>query len=163
MTSESISHTRATTAFIPKQTDEDSARQRAGIPAELPKVNYLEMIFEGQKHLMAKYHSLEKLNGASVISSDMEGNLNNRQVQDRIHELFGYMVRELAEAMQELKLKPWKRTEIPTDREAFVNEIGDVFHFFVELCITAGISAEDLHRAYFRMHQKNNSRLAGNY
>lgn len=129
----------------------------------MPKVNYLEMIFEGQKHLMTKYHAIEKANGSPVITSDMEGNLDDRQVQARIHELFGYLVRELSEAMQELKLKPWKKTEELTVDENFVNEIGDSFHFFVELCITAGISAEDLHRAYFRMHQKNNSRLAGTY
>jgi hypothetical protein len=121
------------------------------------------MIFEGQKHLMAKYHAIEKANGSPVITSDMEGNLDDRQVQARIHELFGYLVRELSEAMQELKLKPWKKTEVLTVDENFVNEIGDAFHFFVELCITAGISAEDLHRAYFRMHQKNNSRIAGTY
>lgn len=121
------------------------------------------MVFEGQKHLMTKYHAREQANGSPVITSDMEGDLDNRQVQARIHELYGYMVRELSEAMQELKLKPWKQTEIATDKTAFVNEIGDTFHFFVELCITAGMTAEDLHRAYFRMHQKNNSRLAGTY
>jgi NTP pyrophosphatase (non-canonical NTP hydrolase) len=126
-------------------------------------VNYLEMIFEGQKHLMTKYHAREKANGSPVITSDMEGNLDDRQVQARIHELYGYLVRELSEALQELKNKPWKQTEQPTDRAAFVEEVGDSLHFFVELCITAGISAEDLHRAYFRMHQKNNSRLAGTY
>lgn len=163
MTTESDSRSPAAKAFIPGQTTEDAVRQAAGLPTDLPKVNYLEMIFEGQKHLMTKYHAREKANGSPVITTDMEGDLNDRQVQARIHELFGYAVRELAEAMQELKLKPWKQTEIQTDREAFINEIGDTFHFFVELCITAGMTAEDLHRAYFRMHQKNNSRLAGTY
>lgn len=112
---------------------------------------------------MAKYHSIEKLNGAAVITRDLEGDLDSRWVQDRLHELYGWLSRELAEAMQELKLKPWKKTELKTDREAFVNELGDAFHFFVELCITAGMSADDLHRAYFRMHQKNNQRIAGTY
>lgn len=121
------------------------------------------MIFEGQKHLMTRYHAIEKANGSSVITRDLEGQLNDRQVQARLHELYGYLVRELSEAMQELKNKPWKQTEAPTDRAAFVSEIGDVFHFFVEMCITAGMSAEDLHRSYFREHQKNNQRLAGTY
>lgn len=121
------------------------------------------MIFEGQRHLMTKYHAREKANGSAVITRDMEGQLDDRQVQARLHELFGYMVREMAEGMQELKNKPWKKTDTPTDRAAFISEVGDVFHFFVELCITAGMSAEDLHRAYFREHQKNNERLAGNY
>lgn len=121
------------------------------------------MIFEGQRHLMAKYHLQELQNYGMVVEPDQEGDLDDRQVVARIHELFGYTVRELSEAMQELKLKPWKKTAEPADREAFVNEIGDTLHFFVELCITAGITDEDLHRAYFRMHQKNNDRIAGSY
>lgn len=119
------------------------------------------MIFEGQKHLMTKWHQLEASHGSPVITRDMEGDLDNRRVQARIHELYGYLVRELSEAMQELKNKPWKQTTRETDRAAFVNEIGDSLHFFVELCITAGIGPDDLHRAYFRMHQKNNQRIEG--
>lgn len=139
--------------------------QRAGIvgDAQLPGVNYLEMIFEGQRHLMTKYHAREKANGSPVVYADDEGQLDDRQVQARLHELYGFLVRELSEALAELKNKPWKKTETPTDREAFVNEVGDSLHFFVELCITAGMTAEDLHRAYFRMHMKNNDRLAGTY
>lgn len=130
---------------------------------ELPKVNYLEMIFEGQRHLMTKYHSIEAANGSPVITRDMEGQLDDRQVQARLHELFGHAVREWAEGMQELKNKSWKRTDTPTDRDRFISEVGDVFHFFVEFCITAGMTADDLHRAYFREHQKNNERIAGTY
>lgn len=126
-------------------------------------MNALEMIFEGQRHLMAKYHMRELQNYGMVVEPDQEGDLDDRQVVARIHELYGYTVRELSEAMQELKLKPWKQSADPADREAFVNEIGDTLHFFVELCITAGMTAEDLHRAYFRMHQKNNERIAGTY
>lgn len=128
---------------------------------ELPPVNYLEMIFDGQKHLMMKYHQREMVNGSPVITRDMEGQLDDRRVQARIHELFGYLVRELSEAMQELKGKPWKNNYDSTDKLAFLNELGDSLHFFVELCITAGFTAEDLHRSYFRMHQKNNQRIDG--
>src|SRR4051812_11342911 len=103
MTSESVSPSPVSASLIPRQTTEDATRQRAGLPTELPKVNYLEMIFEGQRHLMTKYHSREKANGSPVITSDMEGNLDDRQVQARIHELYGYLVRELSEALQELK------------------------------------------------------------
>lgn len=119
------------------------------------------MIFEGQRHLMTKYHGIELTHGSPVITRDMEGQLDDRRVQARIHELYGYLVRELSEAMQELKSKPWKKTVVPTDNTAFINEVGDAFHFFVELCITAGMTSEDLHRAYFRMHQKNNQRIDG--
>lgn len=123
----------------------------------------LGQIFRGQRELMVRYHEIEEVNGASVIYEEQEGELDDRQVQARLHEVFGFAIREWAEAMQELKNKPWKQTEAPTDRDAFLGEIGDVFHFFVEFCITAGISPEDLHRSYFRMHNKNQIRQAGNY
>jgi dimeric dUTPase (all-alpha-NTP-PPase superfamily) len=119
------------------------------------------MIFEGQKHLMVKYHAIEAANGSPVITREEEGNLDDRKVQARIHELFGYLIRELAEAMQELKLKPWKKSGELTVTENFVEEMADSFHFFVEMCITAGMSAEDLHRAYFRAHRKNVDRIEG--
>lgn len=121
------------------------------------------MIFEGQRHLMTKYHALEAANGSPVITRDEEGNLDDRRVQARIHELYGYLVRELSEAMAELKNKPWKKTDELTVGQNFFEEIGDSFHFFVELCITAGLTSEDLHRLYFRMHAKNTDRIAGSY
>lgn len=123
----------------------------------------LELMFMGQKGLMEKYHGIEAANGSPVIRESEEGDLDSRVVQNRLHQLFGYMVREMSEAMQELKLKPWKRTEIATDTRAFINEVGDAAHFFFEFCITAGISPIDLYEAYFRMHQKNIDRQNGTY
>lgn len=125
--------------------------------------NYLALMFEGQRHLMRKYHDIEAANGSPVIYQEDEGDLDSREVQARLHQLYGYLVRELSEAMQELKNKPWKKTEAKTDVKAFVNEVGDVAHFFIEFCITAGITAKDLHDAYFKMHEKNTTRQAGSY
>lgn len=131
--------------------------------AEMMGFDLLTTIFQGQSELMDGYHEIEEKNGSPVVYGGDYGNLNSRRVQARIHELYGYLVRELSEAMQELKLKPWKQTEKLTDREAFVNEVGDAMHFFVELCLTAGISADDLFAAYFRMHQKNVERQDNGY
>jgi dimeric dUTPase (all-alpha-NTP-PPase superfamily) len=123
----------------------------------------LDRIFEGQRELMERYHEIEEVNGSPVIFQEEEGDLDSRHVQARLHEVYGYLSRELAEAMAELKNKPWKQTERPTDRQAFVNEVGDTLHFFIEFCITAGISAEELHDSYFRMHKKNQHRQNTDY
>lgn len=129
----------------------------------LPESDLLKRVFAAQRGLMEKYHELEEVNGSPVVYSEDEGDLDSRLVQARLHELFGYMVREMAEGMQELKLKPWKRTEVKTDVPAFISEVGDVFHFFIEFCITAGLSAEDLAKAYFKEHVKNHARVSGSY
>lgn len=123
----------------------------------------MELMFDGQRSLMSKYHDIELANGATVLDPDEFGDLNSRRVQQRLHDLYGYVTRELAEAMQELKNKPWKQTERPTDEKAFVDEVGDVAHFFFEFCITAGISPIDLYESYFRMHQKNQVRQSTGY
>lgn len=126
-------------------------------------MDMLEAIFSGQRQLMEKYHEIEESNGSPVIFEDQEGQLDDRQVQARLRQLYGFLTQELGEAMQELKLKPWKRTEISTDKEALFGELGDCFHFFVEFCITAGMTAEDLHRVYFKMHSKNVNRQNSDY
>ena len=73
------------------------------------------------------------------------------------------MVRELGEAMQELRSKPWKQDWRATDRDKFLEEMGDALHFFVEMCITAGMTAKDLFDAYFRSWEKNRGRQEDGY
>ncbi|MGX9924155.1 hypothetical protein ACWIG4_30375 [Streptomyces sp. NPDC002248] len=120
-------------------------------------------MFGMQKRLMLKYHLIEATNGSSVISGPDQGNLDDRKVQLRLHELFGYMTREMAEAMAELKNKPWRETLQETDREAFVEEVGDVFHFFLEFCITAGITSQELTQSFLKTNQKNVERQQNGY
>lgn len=146
---------------LPAQTASREQRQLDTFP--YMKGDLLELMFQGQRSLMEKYHEIEEVNGSPVVYQDDEGDLNSRQVQARLHELFGYLVRELSEAMQELKLKPWKQTELETNVQAFVNEMADSAHFFFEMLITAGISPIDLYEAYFRMHQKNAQRQVNGY
>ena len=120
-------------------------------------------MFASQRRLMDKYHHIEGSNGSPVIPQELEGHLDNRQVQLRLHELFGYLMREMAEAMAELKNKPWKQTEELTDRRAFVEEIGDALHFLIEFCLTAGIGPEDLYSSYRVTHDKNIERQNSGY
>ena len=128
-----------------------------------PPHDRLDEIFRSQRRLMEKYHEIEGSNGAAIISTDLEGDLDHRKVQARLHELYGYLSRELAEAMAELKNKPWKRTEEFTVREDFIEEVGDALHFFVEFCLTAGLGPEELFDVYQRTHQKNTRRQQDGY
>lgn len=123
----------------------------------------LNFIFEAQRQLMHRYHEIEEANGAIVISPLREGQLDDRDVQARLKHLAQCMIEELCEATSELKNKPWKQSERPTDVPAFKEEVGDVLHFFVEFCITAGITPEELHRGYMRKHNKNQERQATGY
>lgn len=133
-------------------------------PAEIPHIDdRLAALFVDQRRLMDKYHDIEGLNGSAVVPVELEGQLDSRRVQARLHELYGYLSRELAEAMAELKNKPWKQTEEPTVEDNFVEEVGDALHFFIEFCLTAGIGPNELFRVYHRTQLKNEERQASGY
>lgn len=123
----------------------------------------LRTIFRGQEKLMDKYHPLEQRNLSFPVEPSDQGDLDSRLVQARLHELFGFLVRELGEAMQELKSKPWKQGWSPTDRDKFEEEMADSLHFYVEMCITAGISADKLFDLYFKAWEKNRDRQDNGY
>lgn len=123
----------------------------------------LQDIFNLQAYLMDKMHDREVHNGSPEVTPARRGKLIDRTVQNRLHELFGYTVRELAEAMQHLKNKPWRDTLTGVDKAEFYEELVDTFHFFVEMCITAGMTYEDLRDGYLEKHQENLNRQDNGY
>ncbi|HOB40050.1 MAG: dUTPase [Limnochordia bacterium] len=67
---------------------------------------------------------------------------------------------ELAEILDEVNFKWWKDPK-EIDRERLLEEIVDVLHFFVSMCLKAGIGPEELYRAYIRKNQENFARQEG--
>jgi len=130
---------------------------------EIPDGDMLAGIFMGQRELMAKYHDIERKRGALTVDGEDFGELDHRLVQWRLKDLAYRTVEEIAEATNCLKNKPWKVSEVTTDRIHFYEELADAFHFFIELCITAGMDAEDLAKIYHRKHAVNQFRQRSNY
>jgi NTP pyrophosphatase (non-canonical NTP hydrolase) len=125
----------------------------------------LKTLFAQQEALMHRVWDKEIASGLSVITSPSEwGQLDNRRIQGRIHETFGHIVRELSEAMAHLDgSKSWKLSPRAVNREAFREEVADVVHFFLELCILAGIDGESLFIEYFGKSRENFNRVENNY
>jgi len=130
---------------------------------EIPEGDMLEMIFAAQLELMEKYHDIELERGAGVVDTLQYGDLDVRFVQWRIKDLAYRTVEELSEATNCLKNKPWKQTEMVTDKVHYYEELADAFHFLVELFITSGMTAEDLARVYHRKHAVNQFRQESKY
>lgn len=122
---------------------------------ELPEGDLLRAIFDRQGELIKKYHNIEKVRGAIVVEPDKFGAIDNRFVQWRIKDLMQRTIEEMMEAANTLKNKPWKQSEVATDRVHFYEEIADALHFFVEMCITAGLDAEDLALMYLKKAEVN--------
>lgn len=125
----------------------------------------LATIFAQQRRLMLGVWPKEVASGLSIATSPLEwGEVENRRVQARIHETFGHLVRELSEAMAHLDgSKSWKDKPREVNVAELREEIADAFHFFVELCILAGVDGEGLFLEYFKKSTTNFHRVETGY
>lgn len=69
---------------------------------------------------------------------------------------------ELHEAMDESGWKPWA-TSNHLNHEAFKAELVDAWHFFMNLMLHSGMTAEDLYDGYIKKNAKNVKRQADGY
>ena len=70
------------------------------------------------------------------------------------------MVSELAELLDEVNFKWWKNPK-PLDTEALQGELVDILHFFVSMCIRAGMDADKLYNGYIAKNKENFDRQYG--
>lgn len=118
----------------------------------------LATMFEQQKQHMGVY--------GTAFPADVRERakaLWRRETHVRVREFAGYTVEELYEAINLLKAKPWKKSFRPPDRDKFMEEIADMWHFLIEMHIIAGITPEEIFQAYFRKTAINVERQNGNY
>jgi len=69
---------------------------------------------------------------------------------------------ELHEALQETGWKPWAKSE-HINREAYVSELVDAFHFLMNLMLVVDCSAEEFFAKYLEKKQINADRQAAKY
>lgn len=70
------------------------------------------------------------------------------------------IISELSEILDEVNFKWWKDPK-KIDKERLTEEFVDVLHFFVSMCLKAGIGPEELYEAYVRKNQENFARQEG--
>lgn len=70
------------------------------------------------------------------------------------------IISELGEILDEVNFKWWKDTQ-EIDHERLKEEIVDVLHFFVSMCLKAGIGPDELYQAYVRKNEENFARQEG--
>ncbi|NMP21843.1 dUTPase [Sulfobacillus harzensis] len=67
---------------------------------------------------------------------------------------------ELGEVVEEARFKWWKNPD-PIDSAKLHEELVDVLHFFISMCIDAGLDAESLYQGYLAKNQENFRRQDG--
>ena len=70
------------------------------------------------------------------------------------------MISELAEVLDEVNFKWWKN-EKPINEDAVKEELVDILHFFVSMCLSYGMTAEELHAIYLKKNKENFDRQYG--
>ncbi len=70
------------------------------------------------------------------------------------------IISELSEVMDEVNFKWWKNKK-PINDAALLEELTDVLHFFISMCIHAGVDADMLFAAYREKNRENFKRQQG--
>lgn len=122
----------------------------------------LYLMFERQHKLMEKYHGIEKANGC-LQTEDVPVDIQSCLGQARLKDFAWRVTEEIGEAMNCLKNKSWKQSQMETDEIHYKEEIIDAAHFFIELCILSGIEADDFFRIYLEKNEVNKFRQRSNY
>jgi len=106
----------------------------------------LESIFELQKAFDGLLEDLRSLQGISTEQWIQKETLA--------------MMSELAELIDEVNFKWWKNPK-ELDYAAIKEELVDILHFFVSMCLKVGMDAEELHRLYKMKNTENFNRQRG--
>lgn len=113
---------------------------------KLQNKDKLDIIFGLQKALdddITRRHGLEHVSPEEWIQKDVLA-----------------IVAELGELLHEVNFKWWKNPK-PVDRDALHVEMIDVLHFFVSMCLRAGLDAEALFDLYIAKNKENFDRQYG--
>jgi len=134
------------------------------IPTPSVECDSLEQIFKRQEELRKKYGPIETAkNLLPPLSDESIGNLDLSLVQAHLKDFAWRLTEEIGEAMNCLKNKPWKQSEMATDSAHFYEELADAFHFFIEMCIIAGLDAKSLYMIYMKKSEVNKFRQRSKY
>ncbi len=109
-------------------------------------INMLETIFKMQNELD---EDIKKKRGLEDISSE-------EWIQKKVLA----MLSELAELLDEVNFKWWKNPK-EVNKAYVKEELVDVLHFFVSMCLSAGMSAEELFEIYISKNKENFDRQLG--
>jgi predicted house-cleaning noncanonical NTP pyrophosphatase (MazG superfamily) len=118
----------------------------------------LASMFQQQRTFMELLH---RERGLSQFPVDVATKAGQKTLKDISHDC----MHELFEAVHLLKnSKNHRKTDVSQfSRDEFVEELCDALHFFVEICIFAGVSEEELFQAYMDKGDKNVDRIMEGY
>lgn len=116
-------------------------------------MDYLERMLKMQAELQERYHGKEPI--------DLEGD----ERKDFVRTMVLACTDELHEALREVPWKPWSGNKLWDEigTENFKLELVDAWHFFMNLMLVSGMTAEELFNAYLTKNRVNHDRIDDGY
>jgi dimeric dUTPase (all-alpha-NTP-PPase superfamily) len=87
-------------------------------------------------------------------------NLNGFTHEEWIQKHTLAMLSEMAEVLDEVNFKWWKNPK-PVDHDALKEELVDILHFYISMCVEAGMSPQELYDRYISKNKENFNRQSG--
>lgn len=96
------------------------------------------------------------------FENDLDGMSNSVRQQYTKDNVLG-LLDETHEILREVNWKNWKKTKKDVDVDRLKEELADAFHFFINLCLAWGFSAEEIYEAYLKKNDVIVQRIHDNY
>lgn len=117
----------------------------------------LEQMFELQSEFMELLKEHDRMPEWPV-------DLTSKSGQRLLKEVIYNTIEELMEASMTLRNKIHRLTDVRIlDREHYVEELGDSFAYFLEICILSGITPEEIFQEYKKKNGTVKGRLIKGY
>ncbi len=110
-------------------------------------------------------HEMDKLETIFALQKALDTDIQERRsldfpMEQWIQKDVLAMISELAELLDEVNFKWWKNAK-PVDEAALHGELVDILHFFISMCIRAGMDADKLYNGYIEKNKENFDRQYG--
>jgi predicted house-cleaning noncanonical NTP pyrophosphatase (MazG superfamily) len=125
---------------------------------EVTVADKLELMYQHQQEFIGL---LQKMRGHAPVPFDLSDKRSQQQLRNLAYECMG----ELFEANILLKnSKSHRATNIAEfDRDAYLEELTDVLHYFLGIVICSGISVDELFQKFMEKGETNFSRIRSGY
>ena len=112
-----------------------------------------------------QFADMDKLDDIFRLQADLNKEIRETRHlsftrEEWIQKLTLAMLSELAELLDEANFKWWKNPK-QVDEHFVKEELIDILHFFVSMCLDAGMTPGEMHRLYLEKHQENLNRQHG--
>ena len=149
--------------WTPSPDDFDDMWDNAFVAGDGPPEYVPDMLCTMFAQQLAHMQKYMQINEAAWLPPEHWGDLKRPDVEAALRENAGYVIEELMEAIGLLKNKPWTQTAKVIDKGKFREELADVWHFFIQLHILAGLSPLEVFQDYFHKSVINQNRQNNGY